>query len=90
MWKTKDKNCGTLSIDLVQVEIPQHPVDLHSIVTVTTKELSSTLQEFRGTILQQRGKGRFTCDVRIWLIMRLMGCLKSRHSISRYLLREVA
>ena len=56
MWKTKDKNCGTLSVDLVQVEIPQHPVDLHSIVTVTTKELSSTLQEFRGTILQQRGK----------------------------------
>ena len=38
------------------MEIPQHPVDLHSIVTVTTKELSSTLQEFRGTILQQRGK----------------------------------
>ena len=65
MWKTKDKNCGTLSIDLVQVEIPQHPVDLHSIVTVTTKELSSTLQEFRGTILQQRGKGRYTYDVRI-------------------------
>ena len=41
---------------LPKVEIPQHPVDLHSIVTVTTKELSSTLQEFRGTILQQRGK----------------------------------
>ena len=59
MWKTKDKNCGTLSVDLVQVEIPQHPVDLHSIVTVTTKELSSTLQEFRGTILnQQRAMGK--------------------------------
>ena len=68
MWKTKDKNCGTLSIDLVQVEIPQHPVDLHSIVTVTTKELSSTLQEFRGTILQQRGKGGLTYDVCIrWI-----------------------
>ena len=68
MWKTKDKNCGTLSIDLVQVEIPQHPVDLHSIVTVTTKELSSTLQEFRGTILQQRGKGGFTYDFRMrWI-----------------------
>ena len=56
MWKTKDKNCGTLSVDLVQVEIPQHPVDLHSIVTRGTKELSSTLQEFRGARILQRGK----------------------------------
>jgi hypothetical protein len=56
MWKTKDKNCGTLSVDLVQVEIPQHPVDLHSIVTRGTKELSSTLQEFRGARILQRGR----------------------------------
>ena len=33
MWKTKDKNSGTLKVDLIQVDIPQHPVDLHSIVT---------------------------------------------------------
>ena len=33
MWKTKDKNSGTLRVDLIQVDIPQHPVDLHSIVT---------------------------------------------------------
>jgi len=38
-----------------QVEIPQHPVDLHSIVTRGTKELSSTLQEFRGVRILQRG-----------------------------------
>ena len=38
----------------VQVEIPQHPVDLHSIVTRGTKELSSTLQEFRGVRILQR------------------------------------
>jgi len=38
-----------------QVDIPQHPVDLHSIVTRGTKELSSTLQEFRGVRILQRG-----------------------------------
>jgi hypothetical protein len=37
-----------------QVEIPQHPVDLHGIVTRGTKELSSTLQEFRGVRILQR------------------------------------
>ena len=40
---------------LVQVDIPQHPVDLHGIVTRGTKELSSTLQEFRGVRILQRG-----------------------------------
>ncbi len=56
MWKTKDKNSGTFAVDLVHIEIPQHPVDLHSIVTRGTKELSSTLQEFRGVRILQRGK----------------------------------
>ena len=56
MWKTKDKNTGTLKVDLIQVDIPQHPVDLHSIVTRGTKELSSTLQEFRGVRNLQRSK----------------------------------
>ena len=56
MWKTKDKNSGTLKVDLIQVDIPQHPVDLHSIVTRGTKELSSTLQEFRGVRNLQRSK----------------------------------
>lgn len=56
MWKLKDKNSGTLAVNLVQVEIPQHPVDLHGIVTRGTKELSSTLQEFRGARILQRGR----------------------------------
>ncbi len=56
MWKTKDKNSGTFAVDLIHIEIPQHPVDLHSIVTRGTKELSSTLQEFRGVRILQRGK----------------------------------
>ena len=55
MWKTKDKNTGTMFIDLVQIVIPQHPVDLHSIVTRGTKELSSTLEEFRGVRKLKRG-----------------------------------
>ena len=38
------------------MDIPQHPVDLHSIVTRGTKELSSTLQEFRGVRNLQRSK----------------------------------
>ncbi|XP_040563283.1 bridge-like lipid transfer protein family member 1 [Lepeophtheirus salmonis] len=56
MWKTKDKNSGTMSVALVQVDIPQHPVDLHSIVTRGTKELSSTLQEFKNVRILQRVK----------------------------------
>jgi len=56
MMKSKDKNSGTFAVDLIHVEIPQHPVDLHSIVTRGTKELSSTLQEFRGARILQRGK----------------------------------
>ena len=56
MMKTKDKNSGTMKVDLIQVDIPQHPVDLHTIVTRGTKELSSTLQEFRGVRILQRGK----------------------------------
>ncbi|CAB4060691.1 unnamed protein product [Lepeophtheirus salmonis] len=38
------------------VDIPQHPVDLHSIVTRGTKELSSTLQEFKNVRILQRVK----------------------------------
>ena len=55
MWKTKDKNSGTMLVELVQIDIPQHPVDLHSIVTRGTKELSSTLEEFKGARILKRG-----------------------------------
>ena len=56
MWKTRDKNSGTMSVKLVHVDIPQHPVDLHTIVTRGTKELSYTLKEFRSVRVLQRGK----------------------------------
>ena len=47
-------------MNLVQVEIPQHPVDLHGIVTRGTKELSSTLREFRRAgLLLKSGKPVF-------------------------------
>ncbi|XP_037958120.1 transmembrane protein KIAA1109 homolog isoform X2 [Teleopsis dalmanni] len=43
----KDKNSGLLSIGPVNIEIPQHPVALHSMMTRSSKQLSSTLQELR-------------------------------------------
>ncbi|XP_053959948.1 bridge-like lipid transfer protein family member 1 isoform X6 [Anastrepha ludens] len=43
----KDKNSGLLSIGPVNIEIPQHPVALHGMMTRSSKQLSSTLQELR-------------------------------------------
>ena len=43
----KDKNSGLLSVGAVHVDIPQHPVVLHGMMTRGSKQLSSTLQEFR-------------------------------------------
>lgn len=43
----KDKNSGLLSIGPVNVDIPQHPVALHGMMTRSSKQLSSTLQELR-------------------------------------------
>jgi len=56
MWKTKDKNTGLLSIGPVHVDIPQHPVTLHGIMTRSTKQITSTLMEFKGTRILYRGK----------------------------------
>lgn len=42
--KGKDKNNGLLSIGPVNVDIPQHPVALHGMVTRSSKQLSNTLQ----------------------------------------------
>ena len=44
---SKDKNSGLLSVGAVLVDIPQHPVVLHGMMTRGSKQLSSTLQEFR-------------------------------------------
>ena len=56
MWKTKDKNSGSLSIGPVHLNIPQHPVTLHGIMTRSTKQITSTLMEFKGTRILYRGK----------------------------------
>lgn len=45
--RSKDKNSGLLTVGAVNIEIPQHPVALHGMVTRGSKQLSSTLQELR-------------------------------------------
>ncbi|XP_023176913.2 transmembrane protein KIAA1109 homolog isoform X3 [Drosophila hydei] len=52
----KDKNSGLLSIGPVNIDIPQHPVALHGMMTRSSKQLSSTLQELR----VKRNSGRST------------------------------
>lgn len=47
--RNKDKNSGLLTIGAVNIDIPQHPVALHGMVTRGSKQLSSTLQELRVT-----------------------------------------
>ena len=56
MWKAKDRNTGHLSIGPVHVDIPQHPVNLHGIMTRSTKQITSDLREFTGTRILYRGK----------------------------------
>ncbi|XP_017025561.1 bridge-like lipid transfer protein family member 1 isoform X1 [Drosophila kikkawai] len=52
----KDKNSGLLSIGAINIDIPQHPVALHGMMTRSSKQLSSTLQELR----VKRNSGRST------------------------------
>lgn len=52
--RSKDKNSGLLTIGAVNIDIPQHPVALHGMVTRGTKQLSSTLQELRVTRASSR------------------------------------
>ena len=52
----KDKNDGSLIIGPVDVNIPQHPVTLHGIMTRSTKQLTNTLMEFKGTRILYKGK----------------------------------
>lgn len=40
----KDKNNGLLSIGAVNIDIPQHPIALHGVMTRSSKQLSTTLQ----------------------------------------------
>ncbi|KAL0269606.1 UNVERIFIED_CONTAM: hypothetical protein PYX00_007281 [Menopon gallinae] len=43
--RLKDKNSGLLTVGAINVDIPQHPVVLHGMMTRGSKQLSSTLQE---------------------------------------------
>lgn len=61
MKRTIDKNSGLLTIGAVNIDIPQHPVALHGMVTRGSKQLSSTLQELRVT----RTSSRFVRNVSV-------------------------
>ncbi|XP_051162533.1 transmembrane protein KIAA1109 homolog isoform X5 [Leptopilina boulardi] len=52
--KQKDKNSGLLTVGAVNIDIPQHPVALHGMMTRGSKQLSSTLQELRVTRASSR------------------------------------
>jgi hypothetical protein len=41
---TKDKNSGLLTVGAVNIDILQHPMALHDMMTRGSKQLSSTLQ----------------------------------------------
>lgn len=47
--KSKDKNNALLTIGAIFVDIPLHPIQLHGMVTRSSKQLSTTLQELRVT-----------------------------------------
>ena len=52
----RDKNDGSLYIGPVHVKIPQHPVTLHGIMARSSKQLTNTLKEFKGTRILYKGK----------------------------------
>lgn len=52
--RLNDSNSGLLTIGAVNIDIPQHPVALHGMVTRGSKQLSSTLQELRVTRTSSR------------------------------------
>ncbi|RZF34324.1 hypothetical protein LSTR_LSTR014429 [Laodelphax striatellus] len=60
--RMKDKNSGLLTIGAVSVDIPQHPVALHGMMTRSSKELSFTLQELRVTRTSSRMSRGTTVD----------------------------
>jgi hypothetical protein len=52
--RSKDRNSGFLSIGAVNIDIPQHPVALHGVMTRSSRQISSTLQELRVTRVSSR------------------------------------
>ncbi|XP_054723573.1 bridge-like lipid transfer protein family member 1, partial [Uloborus diversus] len=47
--KGKDRNSALLTIGPINIDIPQHPVVLHGMMTRSSRQLSTTLQELRAT-----------------------------------------
>ncbi|GLG98163.1 Uncharacterized protein GBIM_04765, partial [Gryllus bimaculatus] len=60
--RSKDRNSGLLTVGAVNVDIPQHPVALHGMMTRGSKQLSSTLQELRVTRTASRLSRGATVD----------------------------
>uniref|UniRef100_A0A8D8LL87 Uncharacterized protein KIAA1109 n=1 Tax=Cacopsylla melanoneura TaxID=428564 RepID=A0A8D8LL87_9HEMI len=60
--RSKDKNSGFITIDRINIDIPQHPVVLHGMMTRGSKQLSSTLQELRVTRTSSRMSRGTTID----------------------------
>ena len=47
MRRGKEHNSALVSVGMIDVNIPQHPVVLHGMMTRSSRRLTSTLQEFR-------------------------------------------
>ena len=47
--KGKDSNSALLTIGPIMIDIPQHPVALHGMMTRSSRQLSTTLQELRSS-----------------------------------------
>ncbi|XP_059485480.1 bridge-like lipid transfer protein family member 1 isoform X2 [Neocloeon triangulifer] len=55
--RLRDKNSGLLTVGAINVDIPQHPVALHGMMTRGSKQLSSTLQELRVSRMSRLNRG---------------------------------
>ncbi|XP_076446239.1 bridge-like lipid transfer protein family member 1 isoform X6 [Babylonia areolata] len=47
MRRGKERNSALVSVGMIDVNIPQHPVVLHGMMTRSSRRLTTTLQEFR-------------------------------------------
>lgn len=50
----KEHNSAMVSIGAINIDIPQHPVVLHDMMARSTRQLSTTLQEFRRPVSRTR------------------------------------
>ncbi|KAK6639579.1 hypothetical protein RUM43_007852 [Polyplax serrata] len=55
--RSRDKNSGLLTVGAINIDIPQHPVVLHGMMTRGSKQLSSTLQELGVTRSSRLARG---------------------------------